>query len=205
MKIRDEQTPIAQVVGYMLKVIKSGNNIKAYKEAFNAIKHGDYDCFLRLINEPMQGFIVQWKEGEMKTEGFAQAKGDSDIALLYVIEPSIIQFGKTCFTAYGKLVDADIPDLIFCRCAAYEISMRVQLNKEAQNRKLRYNNLTLAEAIAELGKLNEITDTELDLLHQGRRFINLIKHPGKSPKWAEGMAAFEAAWTVREKYQLQIY
>ena len=34
------------VVGYMLKILKNGKSIKKFKSKFNAIKHGDYDCFI---------------------------------------------------------------------------------------------------------------------------------------------------------------
>ena len=52
------------VVGYMLKVIKSKAKITKYKEEFNAIKHGDYVCFINLINIGIPDDIVVAKEGE---------------------------------------------------------------------------------------------------------------------------------------------
>lgn len=204
--MQDEQTSIALVVGYMLKVIKSGRDIQDFRQEFNAIKHGDYDYFIGLIKEPQADSIIQWKDGEMKTEGFAQSKGDSDIAMLYVIEPSIVKFGNDCFSAYGPVTDPDLSDLVFCQCAAFEISLRVQLNKEAKNRGLRYPGLTLQDTITELGVLNNIHAEDVALLQRGRQFVNTVKkHKAKFQDWKEGAMAFAKAWMVRNKYHLRIY
>ena len=79
---KDENMPISMVVGYMLKVIKSGKNITNYKSEFNAVKHGDYDRFFDLIKEPQNDFIAQWRDGIIKNDNFSQKGGDPDFAML---------------------------------------------------------------------------------------------------------------------------
>ena len=53
------------VVGYMLKVIKSGVRINKFKEEFNAIKHGDYKCFISLVGAEIPNDIVVYREGQI--------------------------------------------------------------------------------------------------------------------------------------------
>jgi len=43
---------IEPTVGYMLKVIKSGQTITKYNDEFKAIRHGNYFDFLNLLKAP---------------------------------------------------------------------------------------------------------------------------------------------------------
>ena len=120
----DEKLSVSQAIGYMLKVIKTGNDITNFKGQFNAIKHGDYDCFFKMIKEPQPELLIQWKEGVIKNENFSQESGDCDVAMLVAIEPSVIKFHNECCNYYGNIIDTDISNLIFCKCAAFEKSCR---------------------------------------------------------------------------------
>jgi hypothetical protein len=207
---KDEDMPICTVIGYTLKIKKNIKITPLFNEQFNAAKHGDYDCFFDLMKVPQTEFIVQWKDGNIKTDNFYQQSGDCDIAMLHKIEPATINFGKKCFGFYGDIRDPDISDLIFRKCAAFEIALRVQRNKELQNRKLPYSKTTLTKIIDDLCTYNSIPDIERDLLHRGRDFVNMIKgHERKKgvpyfSSWEIGVAAFETAWGICDKYKLKI-
>ena len=53
---------IIVTVGYMLKVLKSGNPTLAYKPEFDSIKHGDYAKVIKIIGGLIP-FLVTYKEG----------------------------------------------------------------------------------------------------------------------------------------------
>ena len=202
---KDEDLLVSQAVGYMFKVIKAGKNIINFKEQFNAIKHGDYDCFFTLIKEPQPELLFQWKEGSLKSSGYSQQSGDCDITMLFAIDPSLRKFCVDCFNYYGKINDSDITDLVFSKCAAFEIALRVQSNKEKQNRKIHYTKSTLEKTIDELCVYNNIPPNERNILQDGRRFVNMVKgHKSHFTTWHSGILSFELAWSVCGKYQLKI-
>ena len=53
---------IIVTVGYMLKVLKSGNPTLGYKSEFDSIKHGDYAKVIKIIWGSIP-FLVTYKEG----------------------------------------------------------------------------------------------------------------------------------------------
>ena len=201
----DENLLISHAIGYVFKVLKSRKSISVFKEAFNAIKHGDYDCFFRLIGEPQPELLIQWQNGIIKNSGFSQESGDCDITMLIAINPSLQKFFTDCHNQYGYIEDADITDLIFCKCAAFEIALRVQSNKERQNRNIPYKKCTLEETISELCGYSGIGTVEKAALNHGRQFVNMLKgHKAHFNSWNEGILALEIAWEICNKYNLKI-
>lgn len=49
---------IGEVIGYMLLVLKSGKDISQFKSEFNAIRHGNYDDFIKLINPKEKAYSI---------------------------------------------------------------------------------------------------------------------------------------------------
>lgn len=93
------------VVGYMLKVIKSGKKITKFKNEFNAIKHGDYVCVINLIGVGIPKDITVLKEGELiPSEKQIEAK-NADFLLLLLSSISLAEFYKKCFAEYGEIED----------------------------------------------------------------------------------------------------
>ena len=80
---------IEPTVGYMLKVIKSGQTIIKYNDEFKAIRHGNYFNFLNLVKGPIP-FMVSYTNGVIRTEEYPQ-KEDCDFAGL-AIRPSLSFF-----------------------------------------------------------------------------------------------------------------
>ena len=208
---KDEDLPISQLVGYMLKIIKSERHISDFfKDRFNAIKHGDYDCFFDYIREVQNDYAIQWKAGVTKDIDFSQHSGDCDILMLHKIEPSIGIFFKSCYGEFQDHFDSDVSDLIYRKCAAFEISIKGQNNKQRQDRNLSYTNESLKKTIDEVCVYMKITDADEELLQNGRKFVNMVKrHRRKSgmeffSSWSVGVAAFEQAWSVCDKYALKL-
>lgn len=201
----DEKMLVSQSIGYMLKVLKSGKSITIFKEKFNAIKHGDYDCFFGLIKEPQPDLLFQWSKGVIKSSNFSQQSGDCDITMLVAVNPSLEKFSIDCYSHYGDIIDADIPDLIFCKCAAFEIALRVQSNKERLNRNTVYVKSTLEAVIDDLCIYNNISLDEKNTLNGGRKFVNMVKgHKSHFSSWQDGISAFELAWNICTAYNLKI-
>ena len=202
-KDEDHKLPISYAVGYMLKVIKSGKRIDKFKDEFNAIKHGDYDMFLDYIKEP-EPFMVQWSRGVIKTDNFSQRAGDCDFVMMLRAEPSISKFLTTCFAEYGSITDADLPDPIFMKCAAFEISLRNHNNNIRASQNIPWEKKDLVDVIDELCVYRNIPEADKNILQDGRKFLNRIKHKPSATSWADGVTKFNVAWTVRNKYLIQL-
>ncbi len=206
--MKDEDLVISHVVGYMLSVMKfHSKNITKFKEEFSAIRHADYDCFSGLVKAPQPELLIQWESGIIKTENFSQQSGDADITMHFAIEPSLKKFLNECTKYYGYNKDTNISNLLFRKCGAFEIAAKVQLNKELQNRYLPNAKITLEKTIDELCGYNNIPADEKEILHNGRRFVNMVKLNEINKQftsWQDGIVAFELAWNICEKYRLKI-
>ena len=123
--------------------------------------------------------------------------------MLHTIEPSIRNFFADCYKDYGEHLDADISNITYCRCAAFEIAMRGQKNKERQNRGLPFTNVTLEKTIDEVCEYHNISDNEREMLQNGRRFVNMIKGHKAHTSWKDGIVAFEKAWSICSVYKLK--
>ena len=72
----------------MLKVMKSGKPIVKHREAFNKIRHGDYDNFIKIIDEPIPPIVI-YSNGIIKNEYTSQEE-NYDFAGLICSGPSLI-------------------------------------------------------------------------------------------------------------------
>lgn len=174
---------IEPTVGYMLKVKKSGVTITKYKDEFDAIRHGNYYDFVNLVDGPTVEFIAVWNAGNISTDPSIQTD-DCDMVRLFKVGPSLRQFYQQCRSEYGNIVDNDVSDEIFEKVALFEIALRMHANN-----KLIKERQDLIDVIKILGQHNNLPQVEIDKLHQGRIFINMIKHfKNQFPSWNEGIS-----------------
>jgi hypothetical protein len=183
----------------MLKILKSGKEVTSYKNEFNAIKHGDYFEFVSLIGEPIP-FMVSWRNGTTKMEDDIK-KDDIDFAGLFKAGPSIKKFYELCKMAYGYIKDPDLSDEDFCNVATFEIALRMH----AKNNYLLNERETLEKVIDKLCKFKNISESDRYQLHQGRKFVNMIKqHKKHFDSWHEGLTEFNKAFKIIQINKLTI-
>jgi hypothetical protein len=190
---------IEQTVAYMLKVLKSETKIILHKNEFNAIRHGDYFEFINLIKEPIP-FIAIWKDGKPNIEHHAK-EDDIDIVGLIKAAPSLKKFHKSCKISYGNMNDPDLSDKDYYNAVAFEIALRMH----AKNKYHLEERYTLEKVIDKLCEFSNIPELERNQLHQGRKFINMIKqHKRHFKTWQEGLTEFNKAFEIILKYKWTI-
>ena len=75
----------------------------------------------------------------------------------------------------------------------------------ANNNELIGDRENLVDVIDKLGEKLEIPKEDIDKLHLGRKFLNMIKHYDKQfPSWEIANIAFEEAFYTLHKYQILI-
>lgn len=199
MKPEREILIIEPAVGYMLKVLKSGKPITDFKNEFGHIRHGNYFDFLNLVQGPIPP-MTTYNNGVVTNDNTPR-KTDCDFALLLKSGPSLMIFFKNCTSVYGYIVDNDVPDNIYLKVVLFEISLRMHAN----NYELLNERENLIDVINKLCSHKNMPQTDIDHLHNGRIFINMIKHfKNQYPTWIEGIAAFNKACEIIEKHELNI-
>jgi hypothetical protein len=199
MKPEKEILIIEPAVGYMLKVLKSGKKITHFKDEFGHIRHGNYFDFLNLVQGPIPP-MTTYNNGIITNDNTPR-KTDCDFALLLKSGPSLMIFFKSCTEVYGHILDNDVPDNIYRKAVLFEISLRMHAN----NDELLSEREQLIDVINKLSAHKNIQQTDIDHLHSGRVFINMIKHfKNHYPSWADGISAFNKAYEILEKYELTI-
>lgn len=191
---------ISVVVGYTLKVLKSGIEIIHHKKEFDAIRHGDYVKFINLVNGPIP-FIVTYNAGQITSGNIPPSNDDINFALLMKAGPSLKTFYASCIKTYGVINDEDVSDYIFESAALFEISLRMH----ASNKKLISPEDTLEAVINKLGNNMGFRLDQLNKLHLGRKFLKMIKHKKQSfTTWGDGFSALEGAILILQKYSLTV-
>ncbi|MDR3652285.1 MAG: hypothetical protein P4L34_04860 [Paludibacter sp.] len=183
----------------MLKILKSRKEVTFYKDEFNAIKHGDYFDFISLIGEPIP-FIVSWRNGTTMMEDNIK-KDDIDFVGLLKAGPSIKKFYELCKITYGYIQDPDLSDEDFYNVATFEIALRMHAN----NNNLLNERETLEKVIDKLCEFKNISESDRNQLHQGRKFGNMIKqHKMHFDSWHEGLTEFNKAFEIIQNNKLTI-
>lgn len=186
------------VIGYMLKVIKSKTEITKYKKEFNAIKHGDYVCFINLINIGIPDDIIVAKEGEVElisTEKQMEMK-NVDFLFLLLSAPALKEFYSKCYEEFGNITDYDLSDDDFENVANFEMVLRMFVN----NKYIIEQKIELVNVINLLCSDLLIPKNEVDKIQKGREFINMVKgHRAKFPSYKEGLKAFSEAIEILKK------
>jgi hypothetical protein len=187
------------VVGYMLKVIKSGIKITKFKNEFNAVKHGDYIEFINLIGKGIPTDIVILKEGEsIPTEKQLGIK-NADFIFLLLAAPSLQKFLINCYEEFGEIVDNDLKDIDFENLANFEMVLRLFFNNSFINE----DRINLIDVINIILREKEVSPQEIGIVQNGRRFLNMVKgHNSKFTSFQEGLIAFSDSLQVLEKYDI---
>ena len=189
---------ISAVVGYMLKVLKSQKEISNGKKEFDAIRHGDYAKFIKLVDGPIP-FTVTYHEGKITSGNIPPQEDDIDFALLIKAGPSLKIFYANCLQTYGPINDSDLTDDIFELLAIFEITLRMH----ASNNKLATATDVLSDVITRLCILKEISPDETATIHSGRKFLNMVKHnKNQFSTWSEGASILEKAHEILKQYKL---
>jgi hypothetical protein len=124
--MKNEELIISIVVGYMLKLLKNNVNITSHSKEFAAIRHGNYDEFIQLVNGE-KPFMVMYDNGEIRTDNFNQ-NNTCDFGMLIQSDPSLTKFFNDVKSIYGDVNDVDISDDIYKKLVLFEISLRVHAN-----------------------------------------------------------------------------
>lgn len=199
---------IEPVVGYMLKVLKSGVDTQKFDNEFKAIRHGNYDDFLDLVKGERPPMVV-WHEGTILNQDEISQKTTCDFAGLLLAGPSLNDFFSACLAEYGNsyLYDNDeISNDIYSKVVLFEISLRMHAN----NHKLLGEREQLVNVITKLCAFSNIPQDDIDKLQGGRKFVNEIKHNADSgykrkfATWSDGISTFEEAYKVLEKHKFII-
>ena len=191
--------PFSTTVGYMLKVLKSNIEIDDFNEEFKMIRHGNYFEFINSIKGEVP-FTVVYQKGVITSDNIAR-EDDFDFLGLFNAAPSLQKFYTNCFSRYGKINDIDIPDSIYGIAALFEISVRMHAN----NYNLIEPREKLVNTINILSEFKNLTTDEINKLHKGRRFINMIKHfNNQFPSWEEGIEAMKTAYNILKERKLSI-
>lgn len=196
-----ELLAIEAVAGYMLKAMKLGKDLSEFKDEFKAIRHGRYDDFIALIGGDLPKVIL-YDTGTVKTGYFKQFDYGDFMGLINSRESLQIFYNK-CYNEYGELNDLDLCDNVYYHAVMFEISLRMHAN----NYNLLSNKSELKVVISKLCAFLKLSQADYELLDNGRKFINFIKHKeGKKnfTTWEQEVLSFKKACLVIIKYELTI-
>ena len=186
-----------KVVGYMLKIIKSGVKITRFKNKFNAIKHGDYVCFIELLEVGIPDDIIVNKIGEgiIPTEKQLEQK-NVDFLFLLLASKSLIRFYQDCFSEYGEIIDEDLTDEDFEKLANFEMVLRMFYNNTFS-----YNGrIDLIDIIDAYLAHKGISKYEIEMVQVGRTFLNMVKgHKANFHNYKQGLIEFNESLKVLRK------
>ncbi|MBK5192480.1 MAG: hypothetical protein JJE07_04585 [Flavobacteriaceae bacterium] len=189
------------VVGYMLKVIKSGTKITKFQKEFDAIKHGDYVCFINLIGAGIPNDIVVSKEGEIiPTEKQIEIK-NADFVFLLLSSISLKNFYSKCYKEFGEIHDSELTNNDFENLANFEMVLRMFYN----NIFITENRINLIDVINILLSDREVPTKEIEIVQKGREFLNMVKgHKAKFSSTEEGLIAFSKALDILEMHEITV-
>lgn len=187
------------VVGYMLKVIKSGAIINKFKDEFNAIKHGDYKCFISLVGAEIPNDVVVCRDGKIIPTNEQMQQKNVDFLFLILASPSLKKFYTKCYNQFGEIKDSELTNTDFQNLANFEMILR-----------LFFNNSFDSDSRIELHKIIDIvlndkgaSKDEIEVIQEGRFFLNMIKgHKAKFPSIHVGLNSFNKSLAVLEKYEI---
>ena len=173
----------------MLKVIRSGKDTSKFKNEFNAIKHGNYKEFIDLIGGYTPTMVI-YSDGK-----------EFDFMNLIMAGPSIEMFYESIKKEFGVIIGDRISNDTYNKIATFELAIRMHAN----NNDLldRNKQETLEYAIDRLSDFKNLTTDDKKLLHNGRKFINDIKHSSVFNK--NKCKDFIDAYEILKKNKVVIY
>jgi hypothetical protein len=189
------------VVGYMLKVIKSGTKISKFQKEFDAIKHGDYVCFINLIGVGIAKDITFYQEGTIIPSENQMDSKNVDFLFLMLSSISFRKFYEKCYQEYGEIIDTELTDIDFENLANFEMILRMFYNNIFVNE----GRMTLFDIINILFTEKNIPINEIEIVQKGRDFLNMVKgHKAKFSSIKEGLITFSEALAILKKYKITI-
>jgi hypothetical protein len=192
---------IEYVVGYMLKIIKSGIKISIYKNEFDAIRHGDYKTFISLVGGEIP-FMVIYESGNIRREE-DNPNYKFDFEGLIKSGNSLKIFYENCLSYYGKINDYDVSQEIFQKVVSFEISLRMHANN--LNLLNKTEQIKLEKVINILCDFKNIPEIDKNKIQSARKFINMIKHfKNQFPSWPIGISNFLIGYEILEKHKITI-
>ncbi|MBL7937660.1 MAG: hypothetical protein JNM51_17785 [Bacteroidia bacterium] len=199
-----EKTWFEVVVGYMLKLMKSGKDTSKFKIQFDHIRHSNYDAFIKEVGVGIPSDIIVYAPQEMLDQDLTHKTYGHFLGML-IASPALQLFYTECYAEFGVITDSDIPDEIFERAAFFEslIRMYADLSKITDDRD-DLNNIIEAFCLEK-----QITYEDKLIIQGGRIFINEIKHINKKKykkkfkTWDDGIIALNMAYDVLEKHDIK--
>ena len=196
-----EKVKISVIIGYLFKLIKNGVDLIEFKDEINALKHSSYDDFVSMFPNVEKPFMVLHSNGIIKTDGINQ-KEDGYFVGIIAAGNAVDEFFKKVYSKHGNLIDSDLSDDILYKAGLYEPSLRLHANNCGV---LINERDTLEEVINNLVIEKKISLDDTIKLHNGRKFLNLIKHGSKTKiDWVEEIKDFELSYDVILKHNLTI-
>ena len=197
--MKEEKLLIGFTIGYLLKVMKSGKRISKFHDEFSSVRHGNYYDFINLIKEQIPEMVV-YNKGHIEVNPQLK-KNDIDFIGLIKAGPSCRKFYKECYKEYGAIKDCDVPDSIFYEVALFEISLRMHANNYGLLKKRE----SLENVISKICEFKGMTVEETEIIQNGRRFSNMIKHyKSQFDTWEAGINAFKKAYFLKNEYNIYI-
>lgn len=195
-----ERLIISVTVGYMLKVLKANKKIITFRDEFAAIRHGDYMEFINLVKGEIP-FLVVYNGGVITSGELPPNSEDIDFELLLKSGPSLKSFYTKCRSIYGEIIDNEVSNELFELAALFEINLRMHAN----NSKLLNSREKLYKVIDKLGDFKSMAKTDIQKVHGGRHFLNMIKHNNSQfSSWEQGQVALNSAYEVLNTYELTV-
>ena len=204
--MKEEKTVFEVVVGYMLKVMKSGKDTSIFKVEFDHIRHSNYDAFIEVVGVGIPNDIVIYAPQEMLEKDLTHTTYGHFLGML-IASPALQNFHTKCLAEFGVINDLDIPDEVFEGAALFEslIRMHADLTKVTEDRD-NLNNIIEAFCLEK-----QIPNEDKLIIQGGRQFINEIKHINKLHykrkfrTWADGINTFKMAFDVLEKHNIKLF
>lgn len=207
MRENDLDTIVAYTVGYMLKVLKNDKDISGERKEFASIRHGNYNEFIQLIGGEIPPMVIGGDiepvvlgEGDRNSE-LNFLKNECDFIQLNAAGPSLKIFLRKCFEKHDNFNDDDITDETYKKLAIFEIRIRTH----ASNRKLIQPNDTLETIIDKVGEFFNLSTENIQQLHQGRRFLNRVKHNKNTTyDWKANCNEFNKAYDILSQNKIRL-
>ena len=188
----------------MMLLLKNGIKTEGLiGKAFAKLRHGDYDDFLKIVNEVPSENLVLWNNGKIKMGNeVSQESGDCDFAALLVSGPAIQKFGYKIKSIFKIKKDPDLIFDVFKKAAFLEIA----ISMHHSNLKGIYTKDSLEDKIRDLSIKRELTEEEIRILHLGRNAVNKIKRPETrgNIKILDAPSMIDKAIEVLKKYDLVV-
>jgi len=199
-----------EAIAYLLKVMNNGIDVynrldsrysgSTHSKAFKAVRHSNYVRFNELIGEPInEAYAINVGEPIKKITN-SSLSGEVYFGQLISVLPSLIKFKDDCFSEFGE-IDDDFSDEVFTKLATFELAIKMRANNCGVGK----HEDRLEEVIDSLRGNVPLYKKEINKLHEGRKFLNHIKHPETAPdNWKDGLTTFQEAYAILEKHEILI-